>query len=244
MTGGSSAILTYHSLDDSGSVVSTPPALFRRQMEFLAASRIPVVPLDQVAGHPGAVAITFDDGFRNLLSHAIPVLEQHGFPATIFAVSDYCGRMNDWPSQPQGAVPLLPLLSWDELAALPSLISMGAHTATHPDLSRLSAQECERELHDCQSRMEQRLARPVRWLAYPYGTSSAAVRSVAARYFDLAVGTTLGFLPQRSDRLNLPRLDTYYLRGSFPIERLFSPLGRPYMGFRRMLREFRQKLPV
>jgi peptidoglycan/xylan/chitin deacetylase (PgdA/CDA1 family) len=243
MTGGPSAILTYHSLDDSGSVISTPPALFRRQMEFLVASRIPVVPLDQVAIRSGSVAITFDDGFRNLLS-AIPVLEEHGFPATIFAVSGYCGRMNNWPSQPQGAVPLLPLLGWDELGALPSLISLGAHTATHPDLSRLPAEECERELRDCQREIEQRLARPVRWLAYPYGTSSAWVRSMAGRFFDLAVGTTLGFLPSRPDHLNLPRLDTYYLRGSFPIERLFHGLGRPYIGFRRLLREFRQKLPM
>lgn len=244
MTGGPSAILTYHSLDDSGSVISTPSALFRRQMGYLAASRIPVVPLDQVASRPGTVAITFDDGFRNLLSHAIPVLEEYGFPATIFAVSGYCGCMNNWPSQPQAAVPLLPLLSWDELGALPSLVSLGAHTATHPDLSRLPAGECERELRDCQCEIEQRLARPVRWLAYPYGTSSAGVRSAAGRYFDLAVGTTLGFLPSRPERLNLPRLDTYYLRGSFPLERLFHGLGRPYVGFRRLLREFRQKLPM
>ena len=72
MNGGRSAILTYHSLDDSGSVISTPPSRFQRQMEFLAASGIPVAPLDQVLACPGSVAITFDDGFRNLLDHAVP----------------------------------------------------------------------------------------------------------------------------------------------------------------------------
>ena len=41
----SSSILTYHSLDDSGSVISTPPSLFRRQMEYLAGRGIPVVTL-------------------------------------------------------------------------------------------------------------------------------------------------------------------------------------------------------
>lgn len=239
MMGGPAAILTYHSLDDSGSVISTPPALFQRQMEFLAAAGIPVVPLDEAVNHPGSVAITFDDGFANLLEHALPTLQTLGLPASIFIVSDYCGRRNNWPTQPAGAVPDLPLLDWQELSTLPPIISLGAHTATHPDLSRLPFAECERELLDCQERMEQRLGRPVRWLAYPYGASSPAVRLLAGRHFDLAVGTSLRFLPSNPDLLDLPRIDTYYLRGGFPLDRLFTPSGSAYMRFRRVLREVR-----
>src|SRR5580693_5435107 len=145
MTSGRSAILTYHSLDDSGSVISIPPALFRGQMEFLAESGIPVVPLDQVMQRPGSVAITFDDGFRNFADEALPVLERHRFPATVFVVSRYCGGMNNWPSQSAAKVPCLPLLSWAQLRDFPDLIAVGAHTATHPDLTRLADSECARE---------------------------------------------------------------------------------------------------
>jgi len=95
MTAGRSAILTYHSLDDSGSVLSMPPSVFRRQMEFLASSSIPVVPLDEAVRRPNCIALTFDDGFRNLLDHAIPVLDRLRLPATIFVVSGYCGGLND-----------------------------------------------------------------------------------------------------------------------------------------------------
>ena len=174
MTGGRSAILTYHSLDDSSSVISIAPSLFQQQMEFLAASGIPVVPLDQASQHPGCVAITFDDGYRNLLDCAIPVLELHRLPATIFVVSEYCGRRNNWPGQPRGRVPDLPLLSWDELSALPPLIALGAHTMTHPNLIRQSPEECKRELRECQDKIQQRTGKPVRWLAYPYGASSSS----------------------------------------------------------------------
>jgi len=244
MSRGGSAILAYHSLDDSGSVISTPPSLFRRQMEFLASSGIPVVPLDQVLDRPGSVSITFDDGVQNLLEHAIPVLERYRLTATIFIVSGYCGRFNRYPSQApsqaQGLVPELPLLSWEEIRALPRLISVGAHTITHPNLTRLPAEECERELHECQGEMEQRLGRPVRWLAYPYGASSPQVRQLARRHFDLAVGTSLRFVSARSSRLDLPRIDTYYLRGGFPLERLFTGAGRVYIAFRNLLREFRR----
>jgi peptidoglycan/xylan/chitin deacetylase (PgdA/CDA1 family) len=239
MSGGRSVILTYHSLDDSESVISIPPALFRRQMEFLAASGIPVVPLDQALHRPGSIAITFDDGFCNLLDHAVPVLERLRLPATIFVVSEYCGRNNNWPSQPHG-VPDLPLLSWDKLSALPPLISLGAHTMTHPDLRRLSAEECERELCECQGQIEQHLGRPVRCLAYPYGASSPQVRSLADRHFELAVGTSLRFLSTRSSRLDLPRIDTYYLRGWFSLERLFTESGSLYIGFRSLLRNVRR----
>lgn len=241
MNGGRSAILTYHSLDDSGSVISTPPRQFQRQMDFLAASGIPVLPLDQALRCPGSVVITFDDGFRNVLDHALPALERHRFPATIFVVSDYCGRGNNWPSQSPG-IPSLPLTSWAELAGLPALISVGAHTATHSNLTLLPASECEREMSECQTRIEQSLGRPVRWLAYPYGASSPEVRSLARQHFDLAVGTSLQFLPVQCNPLDLPRIDTYYFRGWFSLERLFTRSGRLYLGARGLLREARNSV--
>jgi peptidoglycan/xylan/chitin deacetylase (PgdA/CDA1 family) len=240
MTGARSTILTYHSLDDSGSLISIPPFLFRQHMEFLAASGIPVVSLNEALSCPGSVAITFDDGYRNLLDHAIPVLERYGLPATIFIVSGYCGRNNNWPSQPHSSVSDRPLLSWEELSALPPLISLGAHTMTHPDLTLLSAKVCEEELGGCQVQMEQRLGRPVRWLAYPYGACSPQVRSLAGQYFDLAVGTSLRFLSRRASRLDLPRIDAYYLRGRFSLERLFTGPGSLFIGLRRLLREARR----
>lgn len=235
-----SAILTYHSIDDSGSVISMPAAAFRRHMDFLARSGIPVVPLDQALIRPGSVAITFDDGFANLIDHAVPVLAEHNFPATIFLVSGYCGRRNDWPGQSYDKAALLPLMSWEQAAALPANIAFGAHTVNHPDLARIGPEECERELLDCRDQIEQRLGRPARWLAYPYGSSTAEVRQIAARYFDLAVGTTLGFLPAQSNPMDLPRIDTYYLRDAFPIERLPTPAGRAYIGSRNLLRQLRQ----
>src|SRR5262245_6746784 len=113
MNGPKSAILTYHSLDETGSVISTSPGLFRRQMESLAERQIPVVPLEQIGEAPGAVAITFDDGFRNFLECGLPALLQYRFPATVFVVSGFCGQSNSWPQF--CAVPQLPLMSWSDL---------------------------------------------------------------------------------------------------------------------------------
>ncbi|MGD0013360.1 MAG: polysaccharide deacetylase family protein [Bryobacteraceae bacterium] len=238
MTAWRSAILTYHSLDDSGSVISMPPERFRRQMEFLASSSVPVVPLDEALRRPNCVAITFDDGFRNLLDHAVPLLDRLRLPATIFVVSGYCGGSNNWPSQPSG-VPGLRLMDWRDLASLPAWISIGAHTNTHPRLPALPEAECERELLVCQNQIEQHLGRPTRWLAYPYGSRSASVMAAAGRHFDFAVGTSLQFVSSRSCALDLPRIDAYYLRGRFTLERLLRPSGALYIGFRRVLHNVR-----
>jgi peptidoglycan/xylan/chitin deacetylase (PgdA/CDA1 family) len=209
-------------------------------MEFLVASCIPVVRLNEVLSSPGSVAITFDDGYCNLLDHAIPVLERYRLPATIFIVSGYCGQRNNWPNQPHRVGSYQPLLSWEELSALPPLISLGAHTVTHTDLTLLSPTMCEEELGGCQVQMQQRLGKPVRWLAYPYGACSPQVRSLAGRHFDLAVGTSLRFLSREGGRLDLPRIDSYYLRGRFSLERLFSGPGSLFIGLRRLLRQARR----
>ncbi len=239
MTLRRSAILTYHSLDDSGSVISVPPDQFRRQMEFLASSSISVVPLEEVLHRPGSVAITFDDGYCNFLAHAAPVLERLHLPATVFVVSGFCGGRNNWPSQPAG-VPDLPLMSWQELAALPPSVSVGAHSVTHPHLTRVTEEQCELELSAGKNDMEQHLGKHVRCLAYPYGSRSATVMTAAGRHYDFAVSTSLQFLSPRSNPLDLPRIDAYYLRGRFSLEQLFHPMGRLYVGVRNVLRKARR----
>ena len=90
--------------------------------------------------------------------------------------------------------------------------------------------------------IERRLGRAVRCLAYPYGGSSPRLRQMAASHYAIGVGTTLGFLAPRSDIMDLPRIDTYYLRGKSALARLFSEAGPPYILSRRVLREARRFL--
>ncbi len=229
-------ILTYHSIDDSGSVISVSPAQFRRHMQILAEERIRVVPLRDVRETPGAVALTFDDGYRNFLESAAPVLAEHAFPATVFAVSDYCGRDNGWPTQP-AFVPRLPLMGWRELERVVAQgISVGAHSVTHPFLTRLTTEEIRVELSDCRQEIEAKLGVIADTLVYPYGDSDARVRQVAAKVFRLACGTRLDFLSPAADPFDLPRIDAYYVRDPRWFAPLFSPSGRAYIAVRRWVR--------
>ena len=234
-------ILTYHSLDDSGSVISLHPAVFRQHISWLVQTRTQVVPLDQILESPGAVALTFDDGFRNFYEHALPVLQRYRLPATVFVVSGFCGGKNDWPSQPAvPRVPTLPLMSWSELQELAAAgISLGSHTINHPRLGALSAADTEEELRASQKTIEDRTGKPVISFAYPYGEATPQIREAVRKRFRVACGTKLAYVSPESDAAELPRLDTFYVQKKLWFEGLGSQYGTAYIAARSALRELR-----
>jgi peptidoglycan/xylan/chitin deacetylase (PgdA/CDA1 family) len=243
------AILTYHAIEEWRSVLSTPPRLFAQQMRVLADSGVRVVPLTDLprliaspSAGPPAVALTFDDGFLSVYDHALPALAEHGFPATVFVVSDYCGRTNGWPTQPP-LVSRRPLLGWRELRELARAgVKPGCHSRTHPDLRNLGPDEMSEEIAGAKARIEDAVGVPVETFAYPYGAYDGTVRALAAAHFSLACATTLGFAGPRSDPFALERLDMYYLRNLALLARLFASPVQGYLRVRRMLRDLRSAL--
>ena len=236
-----SAILTYHSLDNSGSVISTRPELFQAQIESLAAGGITVTSLDKLRQTPNAVALTFDDGYQNFAEFALPLLLRHRIFATVFIVSGQCGQSNSWEGSRH--IPGLKLMSWETLRSLPAdLISLGAHSVSHPDLTRLSMESVQTELRQSRAEIEQRTGRPVSCFAYPYGAVNKRVRDAAAREYRLAVGTRLERVPDEPDPLNLPRIDAYYLKRLSQFRRQTAGDGNGYLAVRRWLRQLRSAL--
>jgi peptidoglycan/xylan/chitin deacetylase (PgdA/CDA1 family) len=238
-----SAILAYHSLDTSRSVISIAPEIFRRQMECLAGNGVPVVPLATVQKVPGSVALTFDDAYRNLCEHALPELARHGFPATVFVVAGHCGGWNDWDQKGYQGIPRLPLMDWPELREMAAAgVELGGHSVRHPDLTALPPDRVRREMQACRDEIEQKTGQPARTFAYPYGLVTPPVRRIAAEYYEAACGTELRFVAPGDNPHELPRLDVYYLQDPRRFEEVVTGGGAAYIAFRRTLRRLRRIL--
>lgn len=99
------------------------------------------------------------------------------------------------------------VMTWEDLGELdPALVSVGAHTMTHPVLSTCTTDELDWELGESRRRLEARLGRPVEHFCYPFGAWTAAVADAARRWFRSAVTSTPGTIASGDDRHQLRRI--------------------------------------
>lgn len=126
------------------------------------------------------VRITFDDAFENLLENALPVLAEFGVPAVIFAVPDNLGRTPQWDTAPGHPECGERIMTAEQLRAISSEdVTIGSHSLTHADLTRLSVEALQRELTESRARLEELTDCPVHDLALPYGACNNKVVEMA-----------------------------------------------------------------
>lgn len=182
-------ILCYHEVDPVWrSTLSITPDVFRRHCEWLAENRT-VVPLaelvDRLDQHMlpdrGVTAITFDDGFRGVHDHALPILVELGLPATVFVVTDTLTERRQPVDWIDGLSPdtrqVVNRTQIEELQR--SGIDVQSHSAAHKVLPTLSDSDCLDDLKRSRETLEDALGKPVRQLAYPRGQHSDQVRRSA-----------------------------------------------------------------
>ena len=216
------AILTYHSIDSSGSPLSVSPEAFRAHCDFLSSGRVQVLPLEALVRAPAtadAVALTFDDGFANFATQAAPRLLDHELPVTMFVVTDHVGGRNNWAGRTVPGIPDLPLLTWTDLQRLAGQgVEIGAHTRRHCDLTTLDARRIADEVEGSVAVFEDRLGQRPHAFAYPYVAVNAAAAGAARQICARACTTELRALGTHDDPALLPRLDMYYFRDPGQLE--------------------------
>lgn len=212
---GGVTILSYHSLDDYATPLSTPPRLFERHMALISSLGCNTFTMREVAAHlrdgrsfpARSVAVTFDDGFANFAAAGAPVLRRYNIAATVYIITGMVGRATEWMDGPE-PLPSLPVLTWAQIKALHnSGIEIGAHTVNHPFLTACSPHELQTELATSKETLERALGAPVTSLAYPQGDYNRRVVG-AARLAGFTSATTVdqGRARLKSDPLRLPRL--------------------------------------
>jgi peptidoglycan/xylan/chitin deacetylase (PgdA/CDA1 family) len=238
------AILTYHSVDKTGSVISVEPSLFDQQVRWMSAGHVSVVSLTELLQVPDdrdALAITFDDAFTNFQTHAWPRLKDCGLPVTLFTPTAFVGRTNGWSAIAGGSMPTLSILDWDSLGRLHEQgATLGAHSRTHPDMRALSEAQAEDEVLGSIEDIHRHTGHRPATFAYPYGYWNARAASVVQRMCSHACTTELRVLHRSDARHLLPRLDMFYVRGLGRLESYGSATFGAYIQGRASIRSVGQ----
>lgn len=206
-------ILTYHQIGDSpGSGISVSVEIFTGQMQCLSDHGYRPISLEEASRFiergkkplHKAVVITFDDGFKNIRTHAYPVLQKFGFTATVFLVADFLGTDNDWSENKEKLSS--PLLGAEDIAAMPDL-SYGSHALSHRYLTRLSESDATDEIISSRKKLEDKLDIPIKTFCYPYGDyNESIVRMVEAAGYTCALSTRRGNRHNPDERFCLKRI--------------------------------------
>jgi len=208
-------VITYHAVGDGPFPLWTPPELFEAHLAAFSNAGYRTMNLAQVAEFvsrgealpENSIVLTFDDGYESVYTEAFPRLQAKNFTATLFVISGYCRRFNQWPTQ-GSAIPIAPILSWEQVSELAANgWEIGAHTHSHAPLRMLRDDQAEMEILESKDRIEKRIAGPVRVFAYPYGDVTPSILGSVRKNFSGAAGTQLGFVEPRSNPFILPRID-------------------------------------
>jgi peptidoglycan/xylan/chitin deacetylase (PgdA/CDA1 family) len=162
-------ILMYHSISDAEESVhpyyriNTSPEVFANQMHFLATEGYRTINFGELGDKEcdnKRVIITFDDGYEDFYSKAYPILNKHGFVATVFLPTNYVDKESFNGRK---------CLTWQQVNELCKKgISFGSHTHSHPFLRNLSRDAICDELITSRMILEKRIDKPVKIFSYPY----------------------------------------------------------------------------
>jgi len=236
-------ILMYHRINAShpGDRLSIHPDVFRGQMEALAGSGRPVLPLSEAltalrcAGPlpKGAVCLTFDDGFRDNFDFALPVLERLGLPATFFVVTGHVGTAS-CIDRYRGCCDEDRSMDWAQLRELIAQgHAVGGHSRSHRELADLEPDQVRWEVAGCHADLLGHLGRAPELFCYPRGSESPLVRRVVAEAgYAGACTVKPGANPRGVDPFGLRRTE---ITGDDSLEQMSEKLRGGFDGWHRLV---------
>ena len=242
-------ILMYHEIAgpaETASRLAVPPHAWVEQLAYLYGEGYRTITVGELSAALSgrgqlpsrAVVLTFDDGYEDFHSRAMPLLDRYGFTATLFVTT---GWIRDVGSVATERGPGR-MLSWTQVSeASDAGIEIAAHSRMHPQLDQLPRKLLYEELYASRAQLEDRVGTAVIGLAYPFGYSNARVRQVAhdlGHDYACAVGNTL--IDEKPDLLALPRLTIRRSMSNATFHRVVhcSDVPRIYLGDRLLTKSW------
>lgn len=223
---GNFRILLYHSIDNSDLAkdkmgLAVPVKTFYKQMKYLKENEFFVMGLPELVGRiteellipEKSIVITFDDGFRSVLTNALPILKEFGFTAALFVNIYFLERKlpeslywHDWQT-----------LNWKDIQLLHEAgMAIGSHAFTHRKLTKLSDGELKKEIVESKELIEKNIDSKVFTFSYPNGAFNNKVKKFLKNYnFCCACSSIEGLNNSHTDILSLRRTEITAFENTF-----------------------------
>lgn len=186
-------ILMYHSVSETAAPRfrrwTIHPDMFAAQLEYMrnqGYTPLTVTELVKLTSSPfnklpeKVVVITFDDGFADFYTNALPILSTYSFPATIYITTGYVGASSRW-LQPLGEGNRR-MLTWAQVREVDAAgMECGSHSENHHQLDTLNSDEADVEIRHSKEILEQHLGKEVTSFAYPHGYHSREIRRLVIK---------------------------------------------------------------
>lgn len=214
-------VLYYHSIQKSGTnELMMDPNKFKSHLQWLKDNNYVTLTLNQLHDHltnntpvpKNSVVITLDDGYIDNYINALPIINEFGFNATIFMVSDFTGNEN--------------FLTEETLRELDkNNIKVESHTSNHLNLPTLDKENQNREILNSKKSLEEILNRNVDYIAYPYGAYNEDTKNLAKEAgYKLGFSTDSGWANGNSPSYAIPRV---YMSDFYDLDEFINRVTNP-----------------
>jgi len=226
-------ILSYHKISSRLEIGlnTLPPARFRQQMIYLKEQGFQTITFRDILDRnipPHPLIITFDDGYASVYQQALPVLQEFGFRAVIFIITDYIGKTNTWDAN------LLSIkffhLDGSQVKALAEAgMEIGSHGVSHRALTYLPPEQLENELRCSREKLATLVSKEIITFAYPFGIQNPAVqKAVQQTGYSFACVNIRG-AGRKANRYCLPRIPVYRTDSRYSFKQKCHPgFGRQF----------------
>lgn len=244
------AFLIYHSVNGALPIeLDLAPQMLERQLAYLAQSG-QVISYDSALQHlqsgdgnpKSATVLTFDDGYLDFYTVVYPLLQRHQLSAILFVTTGFVDEGIPYPMLSYPNLAVKPV-TWEMLGEMAEsgLVTLGAHTHSHPVFTEVDLERIEEELAKPIELFQERLGITPQHFCYPRAVSRPDVEHLVSRYYRSAVvgggerASTGGFHPYRIPRLPIRRSDGWRffrakVEGRMANEEEFYARMRPMLG--------------
>jgi peptidoglycan/xylan/chitin deacetylase (PgdA/CDA1 family)/glycosyltransferase involved in cell wall biosynthesis len=245
---GAIPVLMYHRVPDAPIATKHRTFVtrenFEKQLRFLARRGLKSITLqDYLAFSRGDRALpefprkpfilTFDDGYRDNFHNMLPLTRKYGFKGVLFLLGDFSAGGNFWDIGEDVETNRL-MTREEKKAFVDNGWEIGAHTLSHPNLTRLSDEDVLHELRESRARIELELQTKVVSFAYPFGAHDDRIKDLVRQTgFEFGIATDAGGITIEDDRFAVFRVNMFPEESMFSLFKKTSSWYRKYYQWKR-----------